>query len=125
MSANPVNVPFHADPRHYASQPFTPAEALQRARVLLATPEMLFGTDEGRKIIAALVAGIDRSPCFAKAMAKGLDSFTLLETDMAAPAAIRIWASVAEEHGCNLPKVHDAQEIAGKWEDRPGRHWPD
>lgn len=65
-----VEVPFVATPRKAKLQfrwnPLTSAEALRRARSILATPDQCFSTDEARRIMAGLVAGIDNDYLFPK-----------------------------------------------------------
>lgn len=108
-----------------AADPLSPAAALAEARHLLARPEMMSNEANLRRLLDGLVRGIDRSKCFATAMAKGLDSFTLLETDKAAPDAIREWANTAEANGCRPAKVEDAFSMARRFESNPNAKWPD
>lgn len=121
---------FHTDPQNFAKQepkPLTIPEAMFRARQILATPEMLFDTEGGRRIIVGLLAGIEYSPAYAKAISRGQDVFVLVEQDQVAPYAIRTWAEISGNHGTPPEKVLSAQAKAKRWQENalPGKKWPD
>lgn len=100
----------------------TAADAYAEATAVIASPqEMVFHHKELRRILAGLMAGINRSPCFAKAMRTGCETFVLLETDPAAPKAIDAWASESvsnPECDHSIDKVTQAIEIASQWTGR-------
>lgn len=120
-----INAPAPGTLVYGNPDPHSPAAALAEARHLLARPEMMSTEANLRRVIDGLVRGIDRSKCFATAMAKGLDSFTLLETDKAAPDAMREWAEQAAKNGCRPAKVSDAFSMASRFEANPNAKWPD
>ena len=103
----------------------TPAAALAEARHILSKPEMMFNEGSARALLAGLVAAIDSSSCFAKAVANGEEVFVLRQQDMAAPPAIKQWAVLASANGCGKEKTDDALATAIRWESQPNRKWPD
>jgi len=103
----------------------TPAEALAEARHILSKPEMMFNEASARQLLAGVVAAIDSSQCFAKAVAAGQEVFVLRQQDMAAPSAIKTWAMLAASNGCGKDKTNEALATAARWEAGSNRKWPD
>lgn len=95
----------------------TSAQALAEATLMLSNDETLYSGPEARRIVAGLIAGINRSPCFAKSMSTGCECFVLLETDPAAPATIDSWCYHAKGVHEDA-KLADATVIARRWRER-------
>lgn len=51
--------------------------------------------------------------------------FVLRAKDKLAPIVVRLWAELAELHGCPKPKVMEAHALAVKMEGWPTRKFPD
>lgn len=133
MSANPAEIQqghpvveaCAGDRAAIVPAPLTIAEGIFRARQMLRTAEQL-GPNE-RAVITSLLAAIEYSPTYAKAITRGQEVFVLVEQDRAAPFAIRQWAEVAEKRGAPPEKVLGAQIRARCWEEAPAINtkWPD
>ena len=104
---------------------FSPAEAIKMARELVANHSVHYAPLTCRDIIEGLLAGIDSSTCFRKALQTGQESFTLRQQDKCAPAAIRLWANLARSNGCPADRTSDALSIAARWERFPAAKYPD
>ncbi len=62
--------------------------------------------------------------CLSKA-ADNEPLFVLRAQDKLAPIVVRIWAILAEQHGTDLEKVHEAKRLAFEMEQWPKRKYPD
>ena len=76
------------------------------------------------QFIDALLSALEASPVYLKAAKLGLPTFVLIASDRAAPAAIRMWAKEAEQHGCRKDKVDKARRISEQWDERTDTYWP-
>lgn len=104
----------------------TPAEALKRARNLISKPEMLFSEREGREIMQGLVAAIEKSHCYMRAVEENREVFVLSSSDVCAPDAIRHWVTLAAKSGCvAFSKLDQAMVMANSFETCVTRKVPD
>jgi len=110
-----------------AQKPMTIPEAIARAQWMQRTPDGFAEPMTMRKTIIALLAALEASPCYFKAVQKGEEVFVLRQSDRAAPFVIQHWAALADDHGCKPEKVIDAQAIASRWIalDLATTKWPD
>lgn len=54
--------------------------------------------------------------------------FVLRAQDKLAPALVRMWANLAEVHGCGTMKLNEAELLADRmeaWAGTNGSKWPD
>ncbi len=113
-----------------AAQPdrvITIPEAIAKAEDALRQPELLFDTVGARRVILGLLAALQVSPTYYKAMKQGRQVFVLWDIDRAAPFGIAAWAKEASAHGCPQQKVEDAHAIQRRWLQQPLEltRWPD
>ena len=106
---------------------YTIADAITDARFYRAHPEILIDGQKAKRVIDALLAALERSQSYLKAIQRGQEVFVLVEQDRAAPSVILAWATAAEEHGCESEKVNDAYHMAVRWsqQDEANTKWPD
>ena len=68
-------------------------------------------------------------PCLQRILEQGLENdepiFVLRGQDRLAPALVRAWAYLAQEHGLNLDRFNHALEVAEAMEIWELRKWPD
>lgn len=102
-------------------------EAMIRAKDIIAVPDQLFDTNTARRLLTGLLAALQRSRCYWKAMLKGEEVFVLRQSDRAAIEPMLGWAHLAETHGCGQDKVQDALAMAHRWrsQDPSATKWPD
>lgn len=121
---HPIVAACAADRDAIVAAPLTIAEGIFRARQMLRTSEQL-GPNE-RAVITALLAGIEYSPVYAKAIMRGQRTFVLVEQDRAAPYAIRTWSEISGKHGTTIEKVREAERAAQEWDQsKIQRKWAD
>lgn len=117
-----------ADQREQQAQrEYTIADAISDAEWLGRTPDAVLDSAKMKRMIGTLLAGLQSSPCFYKAVQLNQEVFVLRQHDRAAPEAITEWAEIANEHGCSPAKVTDAFQMAARWRNQPisATKWPD
>lgn len=105
-----------------AAQPdrvITVAEAIAKAEDCLRQPELLFDTAGARRVILGLLAGLQSSPTYFRALKRGEEVFVLRQRDRAAPDAIKRWCELSSNHGCPQEKIEQAQVKADRWTAQP------
>src|SRR4051812_34356031 len=99
----------------------TPPQAIQRARQMMSDHhDVAYSPQAYRDIIAGLMAAMERSPTFVKAMERGQEVFVLVQQDKLAPALLHRWALGAAQHGCKWRKAFDAMQLGLRWKFFPG-----
>lgn len=115
-----------AEQRDAPRENYTIGTAIEDARWLRSTPDATLSAARAKQIIDTLLASLERSACYLKAMQKGEGVFVLQQSDRAAPDAIALWAVLARSHGCSPAKVADAYAIVASWRCQPlnATKWP-
>lgn len=103
----------------------TVGEAVARALDLEANPGMDIGAFNSRRIIRGLLAALQVSPPYLKAVRVGEPVFVLRGQDVFAPQLVRQWARLADESGCPSDKVNEANSKALRMETWLPRKHPD
>lgn len=106
-------------------RPVTIAEAIARAQDIRSNPGMTFGEHSGRQIIGGLLAALEYNPTYLKAVRIGEPVFVLRGQDVLAPQLVRQWARLAEDVGCAVDKVIEANSKAQRMESWTPRKYPD
>jgi hypothetical protein len=118
-----------AQAREEAAKPkvMTIAQAVDHAAFLERIQDGIVAPDTARAAIRTLLAALQASPCYYKAVLKGEEVFVLRQQDRAAPHAISEWAQWAEQHGCSPAKVDSARTKASRWISQAidTTKWPD
>lgn len=106
--------------RNAVRQPRTIAQAISYARWLRKTPDGLTNTTELREAIDALLAGMERSPTYVRALENNHEVFVLVQVDRAAiNAALPAWIDEARRVGAAEEKVAGAITFWNRWRAQP------
>lgn len=110
--------------REEARREFTIADAIAEAEWLAKTPDGVLSHAVAKQTVLALLAALQSSPCYYKAVQRGIPTFTFLAYDKAGHDAIRLWSVLAEKHGARPEKYVTARTMVAAWEQRTDLRWP-
>ena len=89
--------------------PLTIQAAIDKARLMVAQPEYVLSAEGTRELVAGLMAAIDSSSCFSRAVYRGAPTFVLVGWDRHAATLLWLWAAMRELDGEDPAVVHQAR----------------